>query len=151
MSQSSQTDRSDEALTPTRSAHRADPEPWMRGMTTFGGVVLIIAGAFNAIEGLVALFRNEVYVVGPQYVFAFDLTTWGWTHLILGAVVAAAGFAVLSGQVWGRTIGVAVAVLSMLANFLFIPYYPLWSLMIITLNFFVIWALIAYRRDSSHG
>jgi len=123
----------------------------MAGMTTFAGVMLIISGAFNVIEGLVALFRNEVYVVGREYVFAFDLTAWGWTHLIVGAVVAAAGFAVLSGQVWGRSVGVGIAVLSMLANFLFIPYYPVWSLLIIALNFFVIWALIAYRRDSSHA
>ena len=148
MSLPPQTARSDEAFAPSRSAHRADPAPWMEGMTTFAGVMLIIAGAFNVIEGLVALFRNEVYVAAREYVFAFDLTAWGWTHLIIGAVVAAAGFAVLSGQVWGRSVGVGIAVLSMLANFLFIPYYPVWSLLIITLNFFVIWALIAYKRDS---
>ena len=149
MSLPHQTARSDEALPPTRSAHRADPAPWMAGMTTFAGVMLIIAGAFNVIEGVVALFQNEVYVAGREYVFAFDLTAWGWTHLIVGAVVAAAGFAVLSGQVWGRSVGVGIAVLSMLANFLFIPYYPVWSLLIIALDFFVIWALIAYKHDSS--
>ncbi len=137
---------SDEVRAPSRSAHRADPAPWMAGMTTFAGVMLIIAGAFNVIQGLVALFQNEVYVAGREYVFAFDLTAWGWTHLIVGAVVAAAGFAVLSGQVWGRSVGVGIAVLSMLANFLFIPYYPVWSLLIIALDFFVIWALIAYKR-----
>ena len=148
MSLPPQTDRSDEALARTRSVHRADPAPWMAGMTTFAGVMLIIAGAFNVIEGLVALFQNEVYVAGREYVFAFDLTAWGWTHLIVGAVVAGAGLAILSGQVWGRSVGVGLAVLSMLANFLFIPYYPVWSLLIIGLNFFVIWALIAYKRDS---
>jgi hypothetical protein len=120
----------------------------MKGMTTFAGVMLIIAGAFNVIQGLVALFQNEVYVAGREYIFAFDLTAWGWTHLIVGAVVAAAGFGVLSGQVWARSVGVGIAVLSMLANFLFIPYYPVWSLLIIALDFFVIWALIAYRHDS---
>ena len=149
MSVPPQTARSDEALASSRSAHRADAAPWMAGMTTFAGVMLIIAGAFNAIEGLVAVFENEVYVAGREYVFAFDLTAWGWTHLIFGAVVAAAGFGVLSGQVWARSVGVGVAVLSMLANFLFIPYYPVWSLLIIGLNVFVIWALVAYKRDSS--
>jgi hypothetical protein len=149
MSLPHETARSDEALPPTRSAHRADPAPWMAGMTTFAGIMLIIAGVFNVIEGLVALFQNEVYVAGREYVFAFDLTAWGWTHLIVGAVVAAAGFAVISGQVWGRAVGVGIAVLSMLANFLFIPYYPVWSLLIIALDFFVIWALIAYKHDSS--
>jgi hypothetical protein len=147
MSLPHETARSDEALPPTRSAHRADRAPWMAGMTTFAGIMLIIAGVFNVIEGLVALFQNEVYVAGREYVFAFDLTAWGWTHLIVGAVVAAAGFAVMSGQVWGRSVGVGIAVLSMLANFLFIPYYPVWSLLIIALDFFVIWALIAYKHD----
>ena len=102
MSLPPQAARSDEALAPARSAHRADPAPWMAGMTSFAGILLIITGVFNAIEGLVALFQNEVYVAGREYVFAFDLTAWGWTHLILGAVVAAAGFGVMSGQVWGR-------------------------------------------------
>ena len=151
MSLPPQTARSDGALAPSRSAHRADPGPWMAGMTTFAGTMLLIAGAFNVIEGLVALFQNEVYVAGREYVFAFDLTAWGWTHLILGAVVAAAGFGVMRGQTWGRSVGVGIAVLSMLANFLFIPYYPVWSLLIIALNFFVIWALIAYRHDSSRA
>ena len=146
MSLPPQTARSGDAPAPSRSAHRADPAPWMAGMTTFAGVMLIIAGAFNVIQGLVALFQNEVYVAGREYIFAFDLTAWGWTHLIVGAVVVAAGFAVLSGQVWGRSVGVGIAVLSMLANFVFIPYYPVWSLLIIALNVFVIWALIAYKR-----
>ena len=146
MSLPPQTATSGDALTPPRSAHQSDAAPWMSGMTTFAGVMLIIIGAFNVIEGLVALFQNEVYVAGREYVFAFDLTAWGWTHLIVGAVVVAAGFAVLSGQVWGRSVGVGIAVLSMLANFVFIPYYPVWSLLIIALNVFVIWALIAYKR-----
>ena len=66
-------------------AHRTDPSPWAGGLSTFAGVMMIIVGVFGAIEGLVALFRNEVYVVGLQYVFAFDLTTWGWIHLIVGS------------------------------------------------------------------
>ena len=95
---------------------------------------MIVAGVFNAIEGLVALFHNEVYVAGPRYVFAFDLTTWGWIHLLIGIGVAAAGFALMSGRLWGRLVGIAIAVLSMLTNFLFIPYYPVWSLLIIALT-----------------
>jgi hypothetical protein len=125
------------------------PERWVVGLSVFAGVMMIFAGVFNAIEGLVALFRNEVYVVAPRYVFAFDLTTWGWIHLIIGIIVAAAGFALMSGRLWGRVVGIGIAALSMLANFLFIPYYPVWSLLIIALNVFVIWALCVYDRDSA--
>jgi hypothetical protein len=118
-------------------------------MSLFAGVMMIMSGVFNAVEGLVALFRNEVYVVGARYIFAFDVTTWGWIHLIVGIVVAAAGFALMSGRLFGRMVGIAIAVLSMIANFLFIPYYPVWSLLIITLNVFVIWALCVFDRDAA--
>jgi hypothetical protein len=133
----------------TPPVHRPPPKTWVVGLSLFAGVLMIVAGVFNAIEGLVALFHNEVYVAGPRYVFAFDLTTWGWIHLLIGIGVAAAGFALMSGRLWGRLVGIAIAVLSMLTNFLFIPYYPVWSLLIIALNVFVIWALCVYNRDAA--
>jgi hypothetical protein len=110
---------------------------------------MIITGVFNAMEGVVALARNEVYLAAPRYIFAFDLTTWGWTHILIGIIVLAAGFGVITGQLWGRVVGITIALLSMLANFAFIPYYPVWSLLIIALNVFVIWALCVYNRDAA--
>jgi hypothetical protein len=86
-------------------------------------------------------------VATRNYVFQFDATTWGWIHLILGVVVALAGFAVMAGRVWGRVVGITLAVLSAVANFLFIPYYPFWSLTVIALDIFVIWALAAHGRE----
>ena len=128
---------------------RPAPDHWVVSMATFAGVMMIITGLFNGIEGLVALFRNEVYVVAPEYIFAFDLTTWGWVHLLVAILVAAAGVGLMSGRLWARLIGIAFALLSMIANFLFIPYYPVWSLLIITLDVFVIWALCVYNRDAA--
>ena len=128
---------------------RPAPDHWVVSMATFAGVMMIITGLFNGIEGLVALFRNEVYVVAPEYIFAFDLTTWGWVHLLVAIIVATAGVGVMSGRLWARLIGIAFALLSMIANFLFIPYYPVWSLLIITLDVFVIWALCVYNRDAA--
>lgn len=125
------------------------PGSWTVGLSLFAGVLMIVAGIFGAVEGLVALFRNQVYVVGYEYVFAFDLTAWGWTHLIIGIAVAAAGVAVMSGRTWGRIVGISIAVLSMITNFLFIPYYPVWSLLIITLDVFVIWALCVFDRRAA--
>jgi hypothetical protein len=131
-----------------REQHPA-PEHWVVSMATFAGVMMIVTAVFNGIEGLVALFRNEVYVVAPQYIFAFDLTSWGWVHLFVAIIVGVAGVGVMSGQLWGRLVGIAFALLSMIANFLFIPYYPVWSLLIITLDVFVIWALCVYNRDAA--
>jgi hypothetical protein len=131
------------------TANRSDTAGWVVGLSSFAGILMIITGIFGAIEGVVALFRNEVYVAGLRYVFAFDVTTWGWIHLVVGIVVAAAGFAVMSGRLWGRIIGIGLALLSMLTNFLFIPYYPVWSLLIITLDIFVIYALCLYNRSAA--
>ncbi|MDN5750087.1 MAG: hypothetical protein L0H64_16500 [Pseudonocardia sp.] len=129
----------------------ATPAGWVVGLSLFAGILMIMTGVFNAIEGLVALFQNEVYLATPRYVFAFDLTTWGWIHLLLGIAVMAAGFGVLSGRIWGRVVGIAVTALCMLANFLFVPYYPVWSLLLIALNVFIIWALCAFDRDAANA
>lgn len=123
--------------------------PLASGLALFAGTLMIIGGVFEAVAGLVALFQNELYVVGVDYVFAFDVTAWGWIHLLVGALVAVAGAAVLMGQLWGRIVGIGLASLSMIANFLFIPYYPIWSLLIIALDVSVIWALCSYDRESA--
>jgi len=117
------------------------------GLTVFAAVLMIMVGIFHAAQGLVAIVNDTFYVVGEEYVFQFDVTTWGWIHLLLGILVAVAGFALFSGAVWARTVGVALAVLSAVANFLWMPYYPFWSIAIIALNVFVIWALTAHGRD----
>ena len=137
-----------DSRSPSPPAHGSH-NSWVVGLSLFAGILMIIGGVFNAMEGIVALARNEIYVATPRYLFAFDLTTWGWIQLILGIVVAIAGVGVITGQLWGRLVGITLAALSMLANFAFIPYYPLWSLSIIALNVFVIWALCVYNRDTA--
>jgi len=111
--------------------------------------MMIMAGGFQLFNGLVALFANEFYVNTPDYLFRFDATRWGWTHLLVGLLVLLAGFAVLAGRTWGRAVGIVVALFSALTNFAFIPYYPFWSLTIIALDVFVIWALATQDRDAT--
>ena len=111
------------------------------GGYVFAGVILIMVGCFQAIAGLAAIFEDEFYAVTQNYIFEFNTTTWGWIHLILGLVVAFAGYALFAARTWARVIGVTFAVLSAIANFLFIPYYPFWSILIISLDIWVIWAL----------
>ena len=137
----------DTGRSPSTHSRGAPPSGWVLGLSVFAGAMMIITGLFNAMEGLVALARNEIYVASPRYIFAFDLTTWGWIHVILGLVVLAAGFAVIVGKLWGRVVGITVAVLSMLANFAFLPAYPVWSLVLIALDALVIYALIAHGRE----
>jgi multisubunit Na+/H+ antiporter MnhG subunit len=125
----------------------AEVSGWAVGFTVFAATMMILAGAFQAFAGLVGIFKDTFYRVTPNYLISTDVTTWGWIHLILGVIVLLAGFAVLGGRTWGRVLGVTLAVLSAISNFLFIPYYPLWSLLVIALDVFVIWALTAHGRD----
>lgn len=125
------------------------PSVWATGFIVFAAVMMMMmmSGAFQALAGIVALFEDEFYVTTPNYLLQFDATTRGWIHLLLGLLVVIASFAVLGGRIWGRVIGVILAALSALANFAFIPDYPVWSLVVITLDVFVIWALTAHGRD----
>lgn len=117
------------------------------GFTVFAAVIMMTVGFFQAIAGIVALFNDEWWVVGKEWAFQFDITTWGWIHLILGIVVFFAGIALFSGAVWARTVGVILAVASAGINFAWLPWYPVWGIMMIVLDVFVIWALTAHGRD----
>jgi hypothetical protein len=131
------------------SGARADREAsgWAVGFILFAAILMIMSGIFQALQGLIAIFENEFYVATRNYTFQFDATSWGWIHLLLGLVVAFAGYGLLSGRTWARVVAITLAVLSAIANFLFIPYYPFWSLLIITLDIFVIWAVCAHGGD----
>jgi hypothetical protein len=117
------------------------------GFTVFAGTMMIVIGVLHAIQGIVAIADDTFYVVGQEWVFSLDVTTWGWVHLILGIVVAFAGFFVFRGSVWARAIGVVVASLSAIVNFAWLPYYPVWGIVVIAIDVFVIWALTAHGRD----
>jgi hypothetical protein len=138
----------DQAASQNRSAGRArEASGWAVSFTLFAAIMMLMAGTFQALAGLVAIFQNEFYVATRNYLFQFDATTWGWIHLVVGLVVAFAGWGLLSGRTWARVVGITLALVSAIANFLFIPYYPFWALTVITLDVFVIWALTAHGRD----
>jgi hypothetical protein len=112
-----------------------------RGGVVFAAALMIVIGIFQAIEGLVAIFNDDWYVVTRHYTFDLDVTAYGWIHLILGIVIALAGFALFAGKVWGGVLAIFLAILSAIANFFFIPYYPFWSILIIALCIWVIWSV----------
>lgn len=117
------------------------------GRALFAAVMLMVGGAYHGLVGVAALFRDQVYVVTPGYVYEFDLTGWGWTHLVLGAVLAVTGTAVAQGRTWGRMTGIGLAVLSLVANFLFLPHYPIWSILIIVVDVAIVYSLATALRD----
>jgi hypothetical protein len=124
-----------------------EPSGWAIGWTAFAGIMMIMMGILWVISGLVAIFNDEFYVVTQNWIFQFDVSTWGWIHLILGAVILASGFGLFSGAVWARIVGVIIAVISGLVAFTWLPYYPVWGIIFIVISIGVIWALTVHGRD----
>jgi hypothetical protein len=120
---------------------------WAAGGIIFAAVLMMMAGSFQALAGLVALFQDSFYASTANYVFELDVTSWGWIHLLVGILLVLAGVGVLSGNLAARIVGIGLAGLSAIANFLFIPHYPFWSLAIIAVDIYVIWALVAHGDE----
>ncbi|HEU6445409.1 MAG TPA: hypothetical protein VFL61_10165 [Gaiellaceae bacterium] len=114
---------------------------WAVGGITFAGVMMILIGSFQVIAGLVAIIDDDFYVVTQNYTFDIDTTAWGWIHLLLGILILLSGIYLFAGAAWAAVTAVVLAVVSAVANFFFIPYYPFWSLLMIALAVWVIWSL----------
>jgi hypothetical protein len=117
------------------------------GWIAFAGVMMIIGGALNLLYGIIAAVNDEWVVWTNRGDVYLDVSEWGWVHIILGAIVLLSGIGVFSGNILARTVGVIVASISLIANFFFLPVYPLWSLIVITIDVLVIWALTAHGRE----
>jgi hypothetical protein len=115
--------------------------------TTFAGVMLLTLSIFQIIEAITALAKDDLFVSTLNYTFEIDVSSWGWIHLILGVLGAAIAIGILMNQTWGRLAGIAIASLSAINGFLFMPYYPVWALVIIAFDVFVIWALCFQLTD----
>lgn len=127
----------------------SETQGFAAGAVFSAGVLLLLAGLWQAFLGLVALFKdtNTLIVVGEKWVFSFDVTAWGWIHLLIGATLFVVGIFVLRGALWAAIVGIGIAGLSALANFIWLPYYPIWAILIITLDVIIIWALAAHRQS----
>jgi hypothetical protein len=128
-----------------------EPHPmtgWV-GWIVFAGVIMVISGAFDVIAGLVALFKDNYYLVRSDgLVVNVDYTAWGWVHLLLGVVLAAVGIGAMAGQTWARVVGVVIVSLNAIVQFAFLAAYPFWSTILIALNIFVIYALVVHGREA---
>lgn len=131
----------------TQQGYGTDSRTGWTGWVAFAGIMMIIGGTLAAIWGLVAIINDNWVVFTNNDAVSIDLTGWGWIHLILGAVLVLAGFGVFTGNVLARTVGVIVAAISLIANFLWLPVYPVWAIIIITVDALVIWALTAHGGE----
>ncbi|MFJ8782763.1 MULTISPECIES: hypothetical protein [unclassified Streptomyces] len=133
--------------THTQQGHAAKQE-WATGLTAFGAVMLFLVGLLDIFRGIMAIAEDDIFVTTRNYAFEFDLTGWGWIHLALGVVAVLVSIGLLRTSTWARVLGVAIAGLVIIANFLSLPYYPVWSVVMIAISGFIIWALCVVQRDN---
>jgi hypothetical protein len=119
--------------------------PWAAGPILLASSILVISGILQVFIGTTALVHDRIFDGEPRYLYSFDLTVWGWAELLTGILSIAAGYAALRGLTWARVMGIGLASLSMTVQFMFIPHYPLWSVLVIALDVVVIYALATYH------
>jgi hypothetical protein len=117
------------------------------GWIFFASMMMTLIGIFHVITGIGGIAKDDIYVKGAQYIFQFDVTTWGWIHLIVGLIILFAAFGLFSGAIWARTVAVIMALISAVAGFAWMPYYPIWGIVFVAVATSVIWALTAHGRD----
>ncbi|AVH23940.1 hypothetical protein IU438_24675 [Nocardia cyriacigeorgica] len=117
------------------------------GTSIGASILLLTVGVLSILQGISAVAEDQLFVVGIEYVYEFDTTTWGWIHIVLGIVLVASAIGLMMGTTWGRIAAVTIAALSIVANFLWLPYYPLWSILIIALDIVVIWAVTTWNPE----
>ncbi|WP_280233001.1 DUF7144 family membrane protein [Nocardia cyriacigeorgica] len=114
--------------------------------TSIGAAILLLTvGVLSILQGISAVAEDKLFVVGIEYVYEFDTTTWGWIHIVLGIILVICALGLMTGTTWGRVAAVTIAALSIIANFLWLPYYPAWSILIIVLDVVVIWAVTTWN------
>jgi hypothetical protein len=128
------------------STSQRDPQQqpisgWAAGGVTFAATLALLVGSFQILQGVVAIFNDDFFVVTRNYTFDLDTSAWGWIHLLIGLLMLGIGFGLFRGALWAVIGGLAIAMLSALSNFFFIPYYPIWALLLIALDVWIIWSL----------
>ncbi|MFI8349095.1 hypothetical protein [Streptomyces sp. NPDC085596] len=126
-----------------RPAHNGLAE----GGAVFAGVLMLVNGILHIFQGISAIAADDVYARINAYVYKIDLTGWGWILLAAGVLVVATGAGVLMGAAWARVVGIVLTSAGLILQFLFLPYAPIWSLILIGIDFFIIWALATWHPD----
>ena len=129
----------------SRPEHNAS-NTWSTGVILFTAVFMFVGGSFQAIQGLAAILDDEFFIALDNYAYDIDVTTWGWVHLICGSVVAVTGLTLLTGSITARLVAMFIVVVSAMINFVYIPYQPVWSIVLLAIDGVILWALIAYEE-----
>ncbi|SHI42266.1 DUF7144 family membrane protein [Streptomyces sp. 3214.6] len=133
---------------PSVKRHTAK-QHWAEGLMVFAAVTLMLSGVLDIFRGIMGIAQDDILITTRNYVFQYDVTGWGWVHLALGVVAVIVSLGLFQAALWARVAGVAIAGLIVIANFLSLPQYPVWSVVVIAFSVFVIWALCVVKPDTS--
>ncbi|NUP28261.1 MAG: hypothetical protein HOQ44_16500 [Nocardia sp.] len=137
----------------SRAGNAPPAEPFQKqsvatGISIVAAVMLLLASVMSILEGIVAIARDPIYVERAHYAYAFGSTAWGWIHIPLGVVGAVCALGLMFGTRWGRYAAMVVAAVVIIANFMSLPHYPMWSVLVIALSVVVIWAAVTWRPET---
>ncbi|WP_330185426.1 hypothetical protein OHB26_18715 [Nocardia sp. NBC_01503] len=118
------------------------------GGAVAAAILLVTVGVLDMLQGISAVAADQLYFIGLEYLYKFDTTAWGWIHIVTGIVLILTGIGLMSGTAWGRVAAMSVAALSIIANFMSLPYYPAWSILVIVLDVVVIWAVATWHSQA---
>lgn len=150
--QMSEEERQEELRYTERAEARDEYERRQYGWALFAVTMLVMAGGFQFINGLIALFRSGTYQVGRSGLAVnVDYTAWGWVHIILGVLAGVAAFGLMGGHMWARILGVVLATVSAIVYMGFIAAFPALSLVVIALDVLVIYAITVHGKDLKEG
>ena len=133
-------------MTTSQTPTSSRPTAWV-GWTVFTPIMMMMIGVFNAVDGFAAIAADDIFVTGAAGSVVLDVGTWGWVHLVVGAVIATAGVFLLEGATWARFVAIGAVMINMTSQLLFLPAYPFWALLIIVLDVLALWALIVHGNE----
>ena len=121
------------------------------GWVAFAGIMMIIGGALWALQGFIAVIKGDLVIFGDEAALFLNVTGWGWVHMILGLLLLLSGFLVMSGNLFGRTMAVILATLSIIVNFIWLPVYPVWAIVVIVIDVFILYAVIVHGKEMKNA
>ncbi|MFC9664750.1 hypothetical protein ACFVJ5_31340 [Nocardia sp. NPDC127606] len=119
------------------------------GVTMLAAIMLLVAGTLSILRGIAGVTKDELFLIPSEYSYELDVSSWGWIHLALGVFLVAVAIGMMLTATWARIFAYCLAVLSIIANFLSLPYYPWWSVIIIVIDLIVIWAVSTWNPRPS--